>query len=125
MSPNDPKRTSNPLVSGSLQSFLDTPDQVMNIVWLAQEAYRPSLHRACPSAVVRIARDKNDGYAMPLGDETVLQIKPAQAWHVQISDETRCVVLLLGLEKFLCRTKRGSAVAQRSHERCECVARAL
>jgi len=103
-------------VSGSLQSFLDTPDQVMNIVWLAQEAYRPSLHRACPSAVVRMTSDKNDGDAVTVGDHTVLQVKAAQAWHLHIGDETRCIAQVLKLKKFLCRTKRGSVVAQRSHE---------
>ena len=45
-SANDPKRTLNPLVSGSLQSLLKTAEQVVVIVWLAQEANRTSLHDA-------------------------------------------------------------------------------
>src|SRR4029077_18152018 len=60
--------------------------------------------------------DKNDGNAMPVGDETVLQVDTGQARHLHIGDETRCIVQLLGLEKFLCRTERAGVVAQRSEE---------
>ena len=69
------------LWSGSLQNFLDTPDQVVGMNWLDQEANCPSLDRACPNVLVRISRDKNDGNAMPLGEETVLQVSAVQARH--------------------------------------------
>jgi len=47
---------------------------------------------------------------MSLGDETILQVNTGQAWHLHISDETRCIGQRLGLKKVLCRTKRGSAI---------------
>jgi hypothetical protein len=35
-----------------------------------------------------MSRDKNDGNAMFLGDETILQVNTGQAWHLHISDES-------------------------------------
>ena len=47
----------------------------------------------------------------------VLQINAAQSRHLHIGDKARCVVNLLGFKKIIGRGKRGSSVAQRSHER--------
>src|SRR4051812_6902846 len=91
--------------SSSPQCRLKTGEQVILSDWLGQETNRPSLHRACPGAVTRMAGDKNDGYAMPHRDQTILQVKSTQAGHLQISDETRCVVQRRGFEKFLCRAE--------------------
>ena len=65
----------------------------------------------------RDGRDENNGDAMTSGDQPVLQIQAAQPRHLHIGDEARCVVDLLGIEKFLGGAKRGSVIAQRSHER--------
>jgi hypothetical protein len=46
-----------------------------------------------------------------------LQVKAAQPRHLHIGDKARCVVNLLGFKKIISRGKRGSVVAQRSHER--------
>ena len=55
---------------------------------------------------------------MTSGDKVVLQVKAAQPRHLHIGDKARCVVNLLGFEKFVGRGKRGNVVvAQRSHER--------
>ena len=106
-----------PQVSGSLQSLLKTAEQVVVIVWLAQEANCSGLHCACPRGIVRKTRDENDGDAMTSGDQPMLQVNAAQARHLQIGDQARCVVDFRGFEKFVGRAKRGSVVAQRSHER--------
>ena len=53
---------------------------------------------------------------MTSGDQPVLQLNAAQSRHLHIGDETRCVIDLLGFEKFLGRAKRRSVIAQRSHE---------
>jgi len=71
---------------------------------------------ALPNVIVKISGDKNDGNAMPVGDETVLQVNAAHAGHPHIGDETRCIVQLPGLKKVLCRTKRENAVPQRSQK---------
>ena len=55
--------------------------------------------------------------AMTSGDKAVLQVKAAQPGHLYPGDKARCVVDLLGFEKIIGRAKRGSVVAQRSHER--------
>jgi hypothetical protein len=57
------------------------------------------------------------GYAVTSGDKVVLQVKAAQPRHLHIGDKARCVVNLLGFKKIIGRAKRGSVVAQRSHER--------
>ena len=88
MSANDPKRTSKApqrhdrrgraaLVSVSLQSLVDIAEQVVVIVWLAQEGNRTGLHGACPRGIVRIASDENNGDAMTSGDQPVLQVNAA------------------------------------------------
>jgi hypothetical protein len=50
------------------QCYLNTAQQIFLLERLAQEANRASLHRAFPSTVISMARHKNDGYAMPLGN---------------------------------------------------------
>ena len=65
------------LVSGSLQSLFKIAEQVVLIDWLTQEGNRSGLHRACPHVFIRMARDENNGDAMPLGDQQVLQVKAA------------------------------------------------
>ena len=102
--------------SGSLQSLVEIADQVVGIEWLAQECNRPSIHGVCPHVFIGIASDENNGEAMTRGDQPVLQIKAAQARHIQIGDEARYLADLLGVEKFLGRAKRGNVLAKRLHE---------
>ena len=66
-----------PLVSGSLQSLIETADKVVVIDRLAQEGNRSGLHRACPRDIVRLTRDENDRDAVTLGDQPVLQLDAA------------------------------------------------
>src|SRR4029077_12651702 len=83
------------LVSGSLQSFLDTSDKVVLTDWLVQEANRSRLLGACPHVIIRIASHENNGDAVTSGDKAVLQVKATQPWHLHIGDKARCVVDLL------------------------------
>jgi len=95
---------------------------VLDIVWLGHEANRSGLHGSCASAILRMTGDENDGDAVAPGDQPVLQVDATQSRHSQIADEARYVVDLIGFEKFVGRGKRGSAVAQRAHERFRPVA---
>jgi hypothetical protein len=62
----------------------------------SQEENRSGLHGARPRSFVGMTRDENDGNAVTLGDQPVLQIKAAQTRHLQIGDEARHVTDLLG-----------------------------
>jgi hypothetical protein len=63
-------------VSGG-QSLVEIPEQVFVTAWLAQEANRTGLHGAYPHVFIRIGREENNGEAMTLGDQQVLQVKAA------------------------------------------------
>ena len=125
MSADDPEQTlkgsdhrgsDQALVSGSLQSFINTSNKVVLMEWLAKEANRTGLHGSCPHAIIRIASHENNGYAVTSGDKAVLQVNAVQPRHLHIGDKARCVVNLLGFEKFIARAKCGSVVVERLHE---------
>ena len=113
---DNPARVGPALVLASLQSLPKIAEQVVEIDWLAQEGNRSGLHSACPHVFIEMARDENNGNAMTSGDQVVLQINPTQSRHLHIGDQTRCVVDMIGVEKFVGRAKCGGVVAQRSYE---------
>ena len=75
---------------------------------LLRNAIAPAFMALCPHFFIGIASDENNGQAMTCGDEPVLQVKAAQARHMQIGDEARSSADLLRFEKFLGRAKRGT-----------------
>ena len=50
---------------------------------------------------IRIGRDENNGDAMTVGDQPILQLNSIQSRHVQVGDKARRVVDLLRFEKFV------------------------
>jgi hypothetical protein len=56
------------LASGSFQSLIEITEQMVVIVWLAQEANRSGLHGASPRDVVRITCNENDGDVVTSSD---------------------------------------------------------
>src|SRR5438552_1844839 len=66
--------------------------------------------------MISIASHENNGYAVTSGDKAVLQVNAVQPRHLHIGDKARCVVNLLGFEKFIGRAKCGSVVVERLHE---------
>ena len=82
------------------------------VEWLAQEGKRSGLEGACPHVFIGITRQENDGNAMTMGDEPILQIKGAQARHMQIGDQARCAADLLIVEKCFGGAKGGSRVTK-------------
>ena len=82
------------------------------VAWLAQEGDRSGLNGAFPHVFIGITRQENDGNAMTMGDEPILQIKAAQARHMQIGDQARCAADLLIVEKCFGGAKGGSRVTK-------------
>jgi len=47
---------------------------VIAVAWLGEETNRPGLHGACPHVFIGMTRQENNGNAMALGDQPLLQV---------------------------------------------------
>ena len=76
-------------VVASLQRFIEAFDQGLPVDGLAQETYCSGPHRSRPNAFFVEGRDENDRRAVTSGNQKALQLDPAHAWHLNVSDHAR------------------------------------
>ena len=94
------------------KSRVEATNQAVVAVGLAQEADRASFHGARSQLFLGKRCDENNRHIVAIRDQAFLQLDPAQSRHMQVGDQTRCIVQSLGLEKLFGGSKRGNVVTQ-------------
>jgi len=74
-------------VRPSSERFVQAAYQIFVVEGLAQKSYRSSAERVASRLRFREGSDKDNGNAMPLGDEMTLQLYPRHARHLYIRDQ--------------------------------------
>jgi hypothetical protein len=88
-------------------------NEVFLIKRLAQEADRSVVERTLPVFLVRISGNQNDRRLVSLRPQGFLQFKSIQPWHLQVSDQARCLRDQTRLEEMLSRDESNGFVSQR------------
>src|SRR5262245_47677341 len=95
-----------------LERRAEAPDQAFLAIWLAQKANSARAEGAIAGPFIGIGRNENDGQVVAVGEQSALQVDPAQARHLHIRYHARRLAQLLGSEKFFGGRKGGGGIAK-------------
>jgi len=101
------------IVPGNFQSGGHRPQQLSFFQRLAQESHRASIERERFGSLFRESCEENHWDAASVGQQVLLQVKPAHTRHLQISDEERGVGYFTGFQKASSRLVRPDLVPDR------------
>jgi hypothetical protein len=107
-----------------LQSLLDTAKQMVLAKRFVQETNRTGLHGAHSDIFVAMRRYENYRDGKTSGDQSVLQVKAAQSWHLKVRYHARAIVDFVWGEEIFGWAERQSLIAQWLHEHGRRLARA-
>ena len=69
-----------------LESFIDTFDKTFVVKRLVQDSEGPTVQNPSADLFIEIGCHKNHRRAQTIGNQPILQVNSAHAWHLQIRD---------------------------------------
>jgi len=100
----------------SFNGNLKTLGNTFPVEGLRQVANRPGRERLRTNLLIGVRRKKNERQAGPLRPQVGLQLNPAHAGHLNISDHTRETIDAVRVQEFLGGSERVCNITERPHQ---------
>ena len=83
-----------------IEGLIEAVDETFVVKRFAQKAECSSLQGLGLNLLLEIRRDKNHRHATAVSDQSILQVYTAHAGHVEIGNQARRLLPVLGLQVF-------------------------
>ena len=104
--------------AASSESFIQAGNQSLIVERLGQKSDRTCGQRLCPRCHLGKGCNKNDGQAVPLRNQSILQFYSGHARHLHVSNQAVRVTDTVRPQERFSGVKCGRSIAKRSYKTC-------